>query len=325
MRIAGGPRRPAAARSPRLQAGGAAIAIGALLGLVTNVAPSSASALPYVGAGPSLTTSYYEQTASSWVLSRQGEAAGKAGAQGIVILDFGRPASTGAGYGTMGFEGSFISLRTIVTGVESFIVAYYRYAPPYRSLDVAVGTNDSCGTGQPCGDKICGCSDEPASFYDFGAAWAYAVEKLRSWSFALRASRNYTDVVRVVAADDAEPSYDPGYHNTYELLAGYAQTVGGPEPAMVDYGSAERSWSEAQLLQVAYGFPPDVPMPEIYYSAQASEWAQLLAYAKAARHVNITIFGVLAAADPKLAYAEMLQAAARVTKQRSIPWLSQIA
>lgn len=305
--------------------GGPAIAIAALAAMVAGALPSSASVLPYEVTLPSLTTSYYEQTASSAVLFRQGAAAGRAGAQGIVILDFGRPAAASGTYGTMGFAGSFISLGAIVRGVESFIDAYYRFAPRYRSLDVAVGTNDSCGTGQPCGDKVCGCIDEPASFYDFGAAWAGAVEKLRSWAFADRSSHNYTDVIRVVAADDAEPAYDPGYRNTYELLAGYANAVGGPEPAMVDYGSAEHSWSEAQLLQVAYGFRPDVPMPEIYYSAQASEWAQLLAYAKVARHVDITIFGVLAAANPEVAYAEMLSAAARVTKQQSIPWLSEIA
>jgi hypothetical protein len=305
-------------------AGGSAIAIGALLGMIGVALPSSAATVAYVGALPSATTSYYEQTGSSGVLFRQGEAAGKAGSEGIVILDFGRPAFADGGYGTMGFAGSFISLPAIMSGVKSFITAYYKYAPPGRTLDVAIGTNDSCGTGQPCGDKICGCSDEPASFYDFGAAWAYVVAKLRWWSFALRASRNYTDVVRVVGADDAEPGYDPGYHNTYELLAGYAKAVGGPEPAMVDYGSAERSWSEDQLLQVAYGFPPDVPMPQIYYSAQATEWAQLLAYAKAVRHLKITIFGVLAATNPDAAYGEMLTAVARVTRQTSIPWLSKI-
>lgn len=299
------------------------LAIAILAALLTNLgAPrSGASTVAF----PAWTTSYYELTASSAVLSRQGDAAAKQGAQGIVILDFGRPAEVGRTYGTMGFGGAFISLSSIVAGVEAFIRSYYLHAPAYRSLDVAVGTNDSCGTGQPCGARICGCSDEPASFYDFGAAWAYAVEKLRSWAFAERVSRNYTDVVRVVAADDAEPAYDPGYHNTYELLAGYAVTVGGPEPAMVDYGSAERMWTEAQLLQVAYGFRPDVPMPEVYYQAQASEWADLLAYAKQARHVNITIFGVLAASNPELAYAEMLAAVARVTRQQSIPWLSRIA
>ena len=242
-----------------------------------------------------------------------------------MILDFGRPAAVDGSYGTIGFGGAFISLPEIVSGVEGYIKAYYRYAPADLALDVAVGTNNSCGTGQPCGPKICGCIDEPPSFYSFGANWALAVEQLGSWSSSLRASEGYSDTVRVVAADDAEPAYDPGYLNTYALLSGYAGTVGGPEPAMVDYGSAERSWSEAQLLQVAYGFRPDVPMPQIYYPEQATEWAGLLTYAMAAKHLQITIFGVLANQDPETAYNEMLSAAARVTRQHAIPWLSTIS
>lgn len=292
--------------------------------MLFGAAPASALAISYPATLPPLTTSYYEQTGSSSVMYTQGEVAGKEASQGIVILDFGRPAALGATYGTMGFAGSFISLPDIVAGVEGFIRAYFHYARPYLTLDVAVGTNNSCGTSQPCGTRICGCSNEPASFYAFGEAWAVAVEQLRSWAFELRAQRGYTDTVRVVAADDAEPAYDPGYLNTYELLAGYAAVVGGSEPAMVDYGSAEGSWTEGELLQVAYGFRPDVPMPQVYYSTQVDEWAHLLYYAKESRHLDMTIFGVLAAADPMAAYSEMLGVTERVTRQSEIPWLSTL-
>lgn len=290
--------------------------------VVTCVLPPSAPASAALY--PDSTTSYYEQTSSRAALYLQGEAAGKAGSEGIVILDFGRPANDGAGYGTLGFGTRFISLSAVVAGVESFVTAYFRYAPPGLTLDVAVGTSNSCGTGQPCGARICGCIDEPASFYAFGAAWALTVERLRSWAYALGATGGYRDVVRVVAGDDAEPAYDPGYRNTYELLLGYAQTVGGQEPAMVDYGSAEGFWTDAQLFQVAYGFPPDVPMPQIYFAYQASQWAHLLAYAKASHHVTVTIFGVLAGGDPVAAYAEMLGATSQVTHQQAIPWLSRL-
>lgn len=306
--------------------GGAGRCVGALCALIVLAilaAPCSAAPLSFP-VTPTWTTSYYEQRASLAVLHLEGEASGKAGAQGIVILDFGRPAASGGTYGTMAFGGSYISIPAIVAGVKSFISAYYRYAPADRTLDVAVGTNNSCGTDQPCGGRVCGCSDEPASFYAFGANWALAVEQLRSWAFELKAEGGYSDVVRVVGADDAEPAYDPGYSNTYDLLSGYAATAAGSVPAMVDYGSAEQGWSEAELLQVAYGFAPDVPMPQVYYPAQASEWAALLAYAKSVRHVNMTIFGVLAAENPGAAYSEMLDAATRVTAQHAIPWLSTL-
>ena len=153
--------------------------------------------------------------------------------------------------------------------------------------------------------------------------------KIGAWATDLEARDGYTDNVRVVAADDAEPAYDPGYTNTYDLLEGYARTVGGSFPAMVDYGSAEASyWTEHQLLQVAYGFRPDVPMPQVYYASEARGLGRALSYAKARRGEVMTIFGVLTEGrgtnGPEAAYSDMLQAISGVTDQRSIPWLSTI-
>jgi hypothetical protein len=286
--------------------------------------PAGAQAIPLT------TTSYYERNANAKALYRQGEAAGRAGAQGIVILDFGRPADDGVSYGTLSYNGGFISFPSIAAGIESYISAYYRYAPNYTTLDVALGTNNSCGTGQPCGTVLsCGCPDEPMSFVAWGSQLADTVEDIGTRASSLRSEYAYTDDVRAVAADDAEPAYDPGYDNTYDVLEGYAEVVGGTFPAMVDYGSAEGSyWTEAQLLQVAYGFAPDVPMPQIYYSDQAAQWAALLNYAKTRHGEVLDIFGVLTTGDgtnnPEAAYADMLGAAATVTNQSSIPWLSTI-
>jgi hypothetical protein len=50
------------------------------------------------------TTSYYEASASTAVLSSQGQAAGRSGTQGLVVLDFGRPASDGTSDGTLDFS-----------------------------------------------------------------------------------------------------------------------------------------------------------------------------------------------------------------------------
>ena len=257
--------------------------------------------------------------------------AGRSAAQGIVILDFGRPADDGVSYGTMGFGGPFIPFTSITRGVENYIRGYYRFAPSYTTLDVAVGTNNSCGPSQPCGagTGTCGCPDEPSNFAFWGSQLALTVMKIGTWATELKARDGYTDNVEVVAADDAEPAYDPGYSNTYDLLAGYAATVRGTAPAMVDYGSAEASyWTERQLLQVAYGFRPDVPMPQVYYASEAADWGALLRYAKARRGQVMTIFGVLTEGPgtngPGAAYSDMLGAIAKVTDQRSIPWLSTI-
>jgi len=279
---------------------------------------------------PATTTSYYEPNANLKMLYHQGEAAGKAGAQGIVILDFGRPADNGSSDGTLSFSSAFISFTAIAAGVESYITGYYRYAPSYTDLNVAVGTNNSCGTGQPCGTTLsCGCPDEPPDLVAWGGQFALAVEQIGDWAAAVRADNGFTDDVRVVAADDAEPAYDPEYENTYAVLAGYAEAVDGAFPSMVDYGSADADfWTEAQLFQVAYGFRPDVPMPQIYYSFQALQWAALLHYAKARRGEVMAIYGVLTTGagtnSPESAYADMLGAAAVIDNQSSIPWLSTI-
>ena len=280
---------------------------------------------------PTQTRSYYERTTDAATLYVQGQVAGASGAQGIVILDFGRPAVDGAVYGTFGYANVFTPFVSIRAAVESYIMAYFRSAPPFTALNVAVGTNNSCGTGQPCGPSqvICGCPDEPPDFTGWGEQFAMTIEQIGAWTSAFKAQQRFTDDVKVVAADDIEPAYDPEYLNTYDLLKGYADAVGGFFPPLVDYGSADANvWTNDELLQVAYGFAPDVPMPEIYYSPDAQEWAALLRYAKATSGRTRQIYGVLTegagTTSPVAAYVEMVNALAPITNQRDIPWLSTI-
>ena len=279
---------------------------------------------------PATTRSYYENNANPLRLYSQGGRAGRAAAQGLVVLDFGRPASAGLVDGTMSFTSRFLPFAWVARGVESYILAYYRKAPPGTTLYVAIGTNNSCTYLAPCGVGICGCRDEPTSYFSWGEALAATVEQVGAWSAALRYKRGYSDLVQVVAADDAEPAFDPGFTNTYDVLAGYAAAVGGTQPALVDDGSAEpHYWTEDQLLQVAYGFRPDIPMPQVYFPVQAAEWAALTRYAMRRYHRSVQIFGVMAQDGPSptaaaLAYTNMLRALARTTHQLSIPWLSAI-
>ncbi len=289
-----------------------------------------ASASPASGAAPPApTTSHYETAADPATLLAQGRAAGAAGAQGLVILDFGRPAAVGGVAGTMAFGGSFVSLAAIGAGTESYVRGYFATAPRYLHLDVAVGTNDSCGTGQPCGPVVCGCRNEPPSFASWGAQLASEIDQIQALTNSLRARSGYTDVVRIAGADDAEPAFDPAFQNTYDLLAGYAGAVHGYQPAMVDFGSADSGyWTEAQLLQVADGFQPDLAVPEIYAGTDASHWATLASYARSIGQ-HLTIFGVLttspAGDSPPSAYSSLVGALAATTGQSSIRWSSNIS
>jgi hypothetical protein len=283
-----------------------------------------------VATAPAATSSYYEHGADPAVLAAQGGAAGQAGAQGLVILDFGRPAVHASVPGTVHFGGTFVSLAGIEAGVQAYVRAYFATAPRYTQLTVAVGTNNSCGTGQPCGPVVCGCRDEPPSFAAWGGQLAVSVRRLASWAATLKAWSGFTDVVKVVAADDAEPAYDPGYHNTYEMLRGYARSVGGYQPAMIEYGSAEQGyWTQEQLFQVAYGFKPNLLFPQLYYRDNIANWMSLISYARARHGVSITLAGVLTTApfgnSSQSAYTQITNAVRPVTGQSSLRWTSNIA
>ena len=298
-----------------------ALATSLLVPLVSSDATAAATT-----AAP--TTSYYETGASSTMLYTQGESAGLSGAQGIVILDFGRPASDGTSDGTLDYAHDFLSFADITAGVENFVMGYYNTAPADTRLDVAIGSNDSCGVGQPCGSVVCGCPDEPSDYVVWGQELAATVEQLGEWSTAVAPPNGFTDTVHVVAGDDAEPAFDPGFYNTEYVMQGYAETVGGSYPPMVDYGSADPGfWSNDQILQIANGFAPNVAMPEIYNSSQIGQWASVVAYANATYGEDVTVFGVLTTAgtdSPQDAAAQMLDAVGPITGQGSIPWESTI-
>jgi len=274
-------------------------------------------------AGP--TASYYEFSADTVSLAAQGRVAARAGSQGLVVLDFGRPAFDGVSDGTIDFSGDFVSLAAIQLAVESYLRDYAVSAPRGARLNVAVGTNNSCGTGQPCGAVVCGCRDEPPDLTAWGAQFAATVIRLRSWAASVKASVH----LKVIAGDDAEPSNDPGFRNTAAVLRGYAGAVGGFQPSMVDYGSAEPGfWTLDQVYQVAYGFKPDLPVPEIYYGTDVADWAAVVSYAHSRYGVAMTMFGVLTDSpvgnSPQSAYSQLVSAMRHLTGQTRIQWSSNI-
>lgn len=300
-------------------------------GLVVLVLAADAS-FPSTAAGvtamPPMTMSHYEASVDPSTLVAQGRTAGRTGVGGLAILDFGRPAVNGSTSGTMDFGGNFISLGSISAATLNYVRGYFASAPSALHLVVAIGTNNSCGTGQPCGSIVCGCKFEPPSFAAWGAQLAAAVEQTQSAVNSLRKRSGYTDLVTVVAGDDAEPAFDPEYQNTHDLLVGYADAVGGFQPAMVDFGSADPGfWSNDQLLQVADGFAPDVAVPEAYFASEVSTWASLVSYAKSRGRV-LTLFGVLTNTangyTPRAGYVSLLNAVRPITGQASIRWSSDI-
>jgi len=319
-RTAGHPRPRPFRRIPLVCA---AVVLGAVAPVVLH-APRAGAA-----AAVATTTSLYEPNTAAAAAYAGGQAAGRSGAHGLVILDFGRPAADGPLSGTVDFTGGFASLASIEIAAESYIDGYFATAPDRLSLDVAIGTNDSCGTGQPCGAVVCGCASEPSSFTAWGAALAAAVDQVQAHATHAKDRAGYTDTVTVMAGDDAEPGFDPEFVNTSDLMAGYARAVGGYTPALVDYGSADPGiWSEAQLLRVANGFAPNLAVPEIYSPGDASRWAALASYAKGVGQ-PLTFFGVLGGGTGGSAaptgYSSFADALQPITGQDSFRWFSNIS
>ena len=289
-----------------------------------GITASGASSAP----GQPTTASRYEVTTDPGTLLAQGQAAGHAGSQGLVILDFGRPAAAGSATGTDDFSGTFAPFASIVSAAESFVDGYFTTAPGHLQLDVVIGTNDSCGPGQPCGTVVCGCNDEPQDFGAWGAQLAASVMQVDAYTNSLKSRSGYTDTVTVVAGDDAEPAFDPEYHNTYDLMAGYAAAVDGYQPAMVDYGSADAGyWSDRQLLQIADGFRPNLAVPEIYTSTDAAAWGSLVSFARD-NGQTVTVYGVLTTASgnlPAESYSQLVGVLQPITGQNAIRWSTTIS
>ncbi|HET6793014.1 MAG TPA: cell wall-binding repeat-containing protein [Acidimicrobiales bacterium] len=299
--------------------------------LTAPVAPAPAAAAAGLSM-PDTTLTRYEHDADPWVAFQQGASDGKAGLAGLAILDFGRPAADATGApATLDFGSNIDTLPALVTAAERYADGYRINAPAGSKMYVLIGTNDSCGTGQPCGSTTCGCPNEPSSYLDWGKAWGQAVGQLDAYLTSTASA--YQSVAVSGAADDAEPGFDPGYINTYDTLSGYADVTGRP---MIDYGSLDGGpgssfWTAQQMYQVAYGFKPDAPLPEVYYPHMADQWAALSHWAAANAGGAMKIFGVLteypSGYSPAQGYQTLLAALRNDyadTGQASLQWSSNV-
>lgn len=289
-------------------------------------AAGTARAAP-AGFYPNETTSLYEYGTDQGTLYNQGCDRGRQTQQGVVILDFGRPAyqSSGALYGTIDFAGNFDWNGHIAAAAEAFARGYAVCAPASSPAHVAValGTSNSCSAQDPS----CHGSDQPPGFTQTGHWWGVWTGRVHDYL----AAQGLTARVRSSAGDDAEPAWDPAYTNTRDFVDGFSATVGQAYP-MWDYGSLDPGyWSDAEMYHVAYGDPPNVPFGEIYYSSQAAQWENLDLWAVSQTGRAMEIFGVMseypyAGYRPHDAYNAMLRALQghASTYQKAIDYLTNI-
>jgi hypothetical protein len=205
--------------------------------------------------------SLYERTTSPEVLREQGCRAGKRGVQGIVILDFGKPAYRHGGYGTVTFAGRFASNTSITWALKAYALGYSRCRRRGAASQVVLARGTSnYGIAVP-------------SAYAAGRRWAAETQSLVRF---LRV-HHLDGRVQAAAADDVEPAWDRSFTRTHDFFDGFRSAAHGL--VLYNYGSLDGGagaiWKVRQAYYVTAGMRYVRPIPEIYNSRMAEQWAEL--------------------------------------------------
>ncbi len=188
------------------------------------------------------------------------------GHNSFVILDF------GAIYDNSGdqlnFGNTILTSYRVYQLATAFADGYSQCGPRGAYwLNLAVGTNNSI---------VLNAAE--------GSAFATTVKDVSSWA------NSYAWHVATWGANDIESWNNPSY--TYNWYSGYSSQ--GP-PAYIDFGSANgcpttgygpacsNGWSQGDYYNLSWNEPLAYSTPEIYYQANASQWAWISAYGAASQ------------------------------------------
>lgn len=225
------------------------------------------------------THSTYERSVQPWILREQGCAAARRHESGVVVLDFGKPAFAHHSYGTILFSGRFAPNRRITAALVGWAQGYVHCRPRGGSTFVALARGTS------------NYHPHVPSVYAAGRRWAGQTLKLQRKLERLHLDRHVT----AAAADDAEPAWDPHFRKTRAFIHGFR--VAAHAHTLYDYGSLDGGigsiWSARQAFYVAGGIRHTAALPEIYYPAQARQWAELAAIARHRFHTPVRFAGVM--------------------------------
>jgi len=226
------------------------------------------------------TLSIYEHTTKPRMLRAQGCSAARRHENGIVILDFGKPAfGRHGGYGTILFSGRFALNQGITAAMVGYARGYFACLPrgSRAHIELARGTSNY--------------HPSVPSAFTAGVRWARATNKLGR----LLRRKGLAVHVESAAADDAEPAWDPRFRKTREFFHGFRAAVHGH--TLYDYGSLDGGigavWSARQAWYVAGGLRHTKALPEIYNSAMARQWAELARIARGRYHRGVRFAGVM--------------------------------
>lgn len=268
-------------------------AFGLLLGLLSALVTTGPARADSIPDKPLTDPSFYMTTTSQQVAFGLGCDQAHEDAPGWddseVVLDFGMQLSNGSGTKAIGGPSALtFSNSQIKTDVEAFANGYFSCTGDDlgSNLMLAVGTNNSGGNTTAAA----------------GTAWGILVVSIATYLYT-----NGVGQVHIEGADDMEVGFGSAtgtvtWSNAYlevtraadsdltDLFSSYVDTGsadGCPETTHTGGACAEQhgyGWTQYtfdQLINVGGGHQDAYPVPEIYYPAQAKQWAQIAWYVAA--------------------------------------------
>lgn len=258
-----------------------------------------------------VTTSLYEATTDAHVMYTQGCNAAR-GAEGIIILDWGQPVYMGNGqYGTYDFGGHDDSDTAILHASANFALGVWACRTPITNIALALGeSNYYSGNALPL---------TSAAWYADGQQWGQLVNNLNSFVV-----NNHYNVMGVYGAGDLETGWQT-FALTSGIVNGYNNTS---SLAYFDFGDdAPGYWTNYQTWYIAYGAHDNLPLPEIYYNADATyDWQALNVWACTYMGGPMYIRGAMSTSignSSAQAWTAMYEAtASNACTARTLPWLT---
>lgn len=231
----------------------------------------AAQVQPQVQAKPPTDASFYmsstDPVAAFNLGCNQGRADATASpvANSEVILDFGGQVNTAS---TKLVNGQVVTNAQIVAAVESFGIAYFTCTGTDTTsfVTLGIGTNNSLDVS-----------------YAEGQVWANVVAAVKQ---DLQ-DGGFNSQVAAVGANDIEPgfggaaaaiSWAQGYASVGSFYLNYGSADGCPQASSDNSILCNNGWHQSDIWYVSWGSPPAESTPEIYFPAQARQWAMISLY-----------------------------------------------
>lgn len=257
------------------------------------------------------TTSLYEATTDAYTMYSQGCRAAQ-GPAGLLVLDWGQPVYLGNGvYGTYDFGGHDDSDNAILHAVANFVLGVWSCRTNSTNIAIAIGeSNYYSGDALPLTN---------AAWYADGQQWGNLVNNVQSFVV-----NNHYSNIGIYGAGDLETEWS-SFPLTKSMVDGYNASS---SRIYFDFGDDSPGyWTNAEVWYVAYGARDNLPLPEIYFNADATyDWEALNVWACSYAGGPMYIRGVMATFignTPAQAWTAMYQAeASNSCTSQTTPWLT---